>query len=221
MRKNRVLTVIMAALACAAALAACGGKGSGGSGTASGDVAQAAGKAAEAVVKAAENPVTDFQYGLTEDGKGVVIYKFLRDYANAERDEAVIIPEEIEGFPVVEISAKAFRGADAYDVPEQGYFLGSVVIPAGVKRIGDSAFYHCKDLTSVTIQGTGVAIRDAAFGGCEKLRELQIPEGDKVLVPEDVTISNDYVAEGKYGFGGCGSLPLATRAKLKEMGFNF
>jgi uncharacterized lipoprotein YehR (DUF1307 family) len=77
MRKNRVLTVVMAALVCAVALAACG-KDSGGS--------------RAAAAKAAANPATDFHYDLSEDGKGVVIKKFLRYYETAERDESVIIP---------------------------------------------------------------------------------------------------------------------------------
>jgi hypothetical protein len=59
-RKTLCVAMLAVALACAAALAACG-KDSGGSGT-------------EAAVKAAAKPAPDFWYGLSEDGKGVVIY---------------------------------------------------------------------------------------------------------------------------------------------------
>jgi hypothetical protein len=71
-----------------------------------------------------------------------------------------------------------------------------------------SAFSDCNKLTSVTIQGTGVTLDGLAFWGCTNLSELNIPDGDKVLLAEkdaDGIFTNDT------------KLPLKMRARLKTM----
>jgi hypothetical protein len=93
--------------------------------------------------------------------------------------------------------------------------LTAVVIPASVKKIGDDAFSKCAKLTSVTIQGSGVTLGSTAFVSCTELAELNIPDGDNVLVPN----INEYGSTAYSVFGGCKKLPLAMRAKLNAMGF--
>jgi hypothetical protein len=146
-------------------------------------------------------PASDFTYDASADGKGVVIKKY------TGKGGKVVIPGEIEGLPVVELGHNSFEGEN-YDDP--GADLTAVVIPASVNLIGEAAFNECEKLASVTIQGSGVVIGRAAFASSTELAELVFPDGEKTLVI------------GEYGndaFWDCKKLPLAMRAKLKDIGF--
>jgi hypothetical protein len=172
--------------------------------------AKAAGKPAKAASapkgsgKAA--PASDFTYSLSEDGKGVVINKY------TGKGGKVVIPGEIEGLPVVELGTYSFKGKN-YDDP--GADLTAVVIPASVKKIGTQAFLLCENLTSVTIQGSGVTLDHGVFASCTELAELVFPDGEKTLVP-----FTDDGYTNTTAFAHCKKLPLAMRAKLKAMGFD-
>jgi hypothetical protein len=178
-----------------------------------------------------EAPASDFSYGLSKDGKGAVIWRY------TGKGGKVVIPGEIEGLPVIELTDDSFEGEKLFSSP--GFKLTEVVIPASVKKIGDNAFYacrkltsviiqgssvivgrfafsHCTKLTSVTIQGSGVTLGNYSFGNCEELSELVFSDGEKTLIPEPKT--SDYDVND--AFLGCIKLPLAMQAKLKAMGFD-
>lgn len=53
--------------------------------------------------------------------------------------------------------------------------ITSVVIPEGVKKIGDSAFLGCINLSSINIPSTVTEIGDSAFVGCHKISSFDIP----------------------------------------------
>ena len=52
---------------------------------------------------------------------------------------------------------------------------GDVVVPSGVAVIGDSAFYGCSGLKSVTIPDSVTTIEGYAFGDCDGLKDVSIP----------------------------------------------
>jgi hypothetical protein len=152
-------------------------------------------------------PASDFQYELTKDGSGVRITKYIGNGGN------LVIPAEIEGYPVAELGVQAFFGEDNNSYGP-GYNITSVVIPASVKFIDRGCFNWIENLKSVTFLGTGVVINAMAFSKNENLSELKMPSGDNVLIPHVVGSTTMDAA-----FSGCKALPLAARSRLNAMGF--
>lgn len=79
------------------------------------------------------------------------------------RAENVVIPETIEGFPVVSIATDAFKGLTS---------ITSMVVPYGVVSISNRAFYNCSNLRSITLPGSLMMIWEEAFFGCRKLETV-------------------------------------------------
>lgn len=73
---------------------------------------------------------------------------------------------------VTEIGDDAFH----YYRPTPPY-INTVVIPEGVTRIGERAFYGCADLQDVYLPDSLTEIGDRAFYDCRSLKEVSIPAG--------------------------------------------
>ncbi len=80
----------------------------------------------------------DFTY--TTDNVTVTITGYTAGYSATGK--AVVIPDTIDGKPVVSIGDWAFSGR---------YNVTSITIPNSVTSIGDEAFSNCIGLTSITI----------------------------------------------------------------------
>ena len=69
---------------------------------------------------------------------------------------------------------------------EIGVFAGcelkEVVIPEGIKRIGDHAFRNCKKLKKVVIPESVKIIEPEAFAWCYSLEKVVIPGGVKEIM---------------------------------------
>ena len=90
--------------------------------------------------------------------------------------------------------------------------LKTVSIGKGAVTVGKEAFYNCTALDSLTISESDAVktLEDGAFGGCELLSAVVIP--NKVTVKGNVfshctrlhsiTLGKDTVVEGKYGTAG-------------------
>lgn len=100
-----------------------------------------------------------FEY---EKGKsGVIVTGFTGE------PKAIIIPDEIDGYPVTEIGYNAFFGCDA---------LTEITLPKSVISIGDMAFSGCNSLVRIELPDGLTAIGDSAFDGCSSLTLINIPE---------------------------------------------
>lgn len=79
----------------------------------------------------------------------------------------IVIPQMIENCPVEVIEGWAF---------DECSNLTSVVIPEGVKIIGDGAFYNCGNLMKITIPSSLESIGWEAFYACDSLLKVNISD---------------------------------------------
>ena len=107
-------------------------------------------------------------------------------------------------------------------------YTGSVYIPSSfnyngsnysVTRIGDSAFYRCSGLTSITIPNSVTSIGIDAFFGCSGLTSLTIPNsvtsiGESAFSScsglTSITIPNSVTSIGEFAFYHCSNLTSIT-----------
>jgi hypothetical protein len=132
-----------------------------------------------------------FMITVTRDGSGAVV----TGYGGNVRD--VIVPANIQGLPVKEIGARAFRTSK----------ITSIVIPEGVIIIGDAAFQNSESLHSVTLPDSLRTIGGDAFHGCGALTTINLPNSiteigvnafantalKSVTWPTGVSVIKDYV----------------------------
>ena len=86
------------------------------------------------------------------------------------KDVAVIVPECIEGYPVVNIGKKAFLSAKT---------VSRIEIPRSVDRIGDWAFASCNRLTELVLPSKSLDIGTGVFKDCNMLEKIVLKQTDK------------------------------------------
>ncbi|MDR1931333.1 MAG: leucine-rich repeat domain-containing protein [Spirochaetales bacterium] len=190
---------------------------------------------AEALAKlqGSASPGGDFSYDLNKAGDGIVITKYTGE------NEILIIPSEIEGYPVVQVGVNWVVSGWPYVViiPDGVQTIGHlafaktrvkrVVLPDSVTSIGALAFANCTSLTDINIPANIKTIGAGAFQYCFNLFNVAIPEsvtaiqyGSKYVV-EELPHSVDYDWRGHENdaFGNDAKLPLATRKRLQDLGY--
>lgn len=110
-------------------------------------------------------------------------------------DTELVIPSEIDGYPVTSIGSRAFKETS----------ITSVTIPDSVTSIGNYAFGRCSDLVSVTFGNGITSIGESAF---------HFTGITGVTIPDSVTSVGDFV------FHSCKSLTnAAIGSGLTDMGW--
>ncbi|MBQ7107326.1 MAG: leucine-rich repeat domain-containing protein [Clostridia bacterium] len=111
------------------------------------------------------SPASDFKYTLNEDKKHICINRYIGD------DKDVVIPDEIDGYPVKMIMFAAFLKTD----------IESVTIPNTVEEISERAFAYCKELHTVNLGKSVKRIGFEAFINCIKLKNISLPQKLEVV----------------------------------------
>lgn len=94
---------------------------------------------------------------------------------------SVVIPEELEGLPVTEISSYAFAG-EMENEPENtsgfpcicGNQLEEVYLPRTIRRLGRYIFYNCLQFQKFSFYSNLAFMGAGAFTGCENLSRLEM-----------------------------------------------
>jgi hypothetical protein len=177
------------------------------------------------------SPVGDFTYELNEAGDGIVLKKY------SGEGGVVVIPAEIEGYPVVEIRSVNKGYASVRGPFTKNDDITSVVVPPSVKEIPEAAFALCENLTTVILPDTVEEIGLQAFIQCTSLQTVNFPAGLKTIgyqafggcgelynltIPDSLTALSweSTLGRGRSGaFLVCGKLPLKTRQRLKDLGY--
>jgi serine/threonine protein kinase/alpha-tubulin suppressor-like RCC1 family protein len=119
--------------------------------------------------------------------------------------QTVIIPETLEGRPVVAIGDNAFANCKLLQhigIPEsvtsiEAYAfsdctaLSKITLPNSIKSIGDKAFSKCSKLATITLPSNLISIGDDVFAFCESLH--------RVTIPDSVTQIGAHVFGGRWG----------------------
>ena len=97
--------------------------------------------------------------------------------------------------------------------------IQTVIIGDSVTTIGESAFYFCENLTSVSFGKNVTAISKGAFNRCSKLARITIPNNVSIIDDyvfgecislSSITIPDSVTTIGKYAFYRCTSLTNIT-----------
>ena len=102
--------------------------------------------------------------------------------------------------------------------------ITTIVIPEGVKEIGNYAFNGCTNLTSVTIPNSVTTIGSNAFDGCTALTNITLPDGITAIRTNafansgltSVEIPASVTGVASNAFAGCSDLTTITVAAGNE-----
>ena len=105
--------------------------------------------------------LSSFLYGFyTMWPEQAVVEKYIGDGGD------VLLPHELDGYPVVCIWERAFRGCRS---------LTGIVLPEGLEDIAEEAFCGCSSLTYIILPNGLRYIGSRAFSGCSSLNRVVIP----------------------------------------------
>ncbi len=118
----------------------------------------------------------------------------------------LVIPAEIDGYPVTRIGDYAFDYSivETVSLPNTvtsiGYmafysctYLSTVHLPESLEEISHYAFTHCDRLEQVTLPASLVTLGEKVFYDCDNLTEISVKEGNTAFRSEDHVL---YTSDG-------------------------
>ena len=118
------------------------------------------------------------------------LYVIQNGISDEKYGKYVILYTSFDGNVVTPYTSECFGANIVSNTYENG--KGTIMFDAPVISIGDSIFYDCSSLTSITIPDGVTSIGDCAFSNCKSLTS--------------VTIGESVTTIGERAFLGCGSL---------------
>lgn len=140
------------------------------------------------------SPAMDFSYTIS-DGEVMIM-----GYSGS--DTQIVIPQEINGYPVTGIGEYAFcydielkpdnseslHEVTAIKIPDtvasigQGafqccYMLAEMEIPDSVEYLGSNAFRYCENLVEVQLSQNLTLVEEGLFDSCFSLASVELPDG--------------------------------------------
>ena len=127
---------------------------------------------------------------------GTLSYQIVREEAVVVlchvTESRVVVPDEIEGFPVTIIDKKAFLSSK---------LLREVSLPRGLKKIGDWAFAYCSQLENVWLPKRSLSVGRGIFKECGRLlsighlddESLRAKQTGRLLGAVPIQLETDYL----------------------------
>ena len=103
--------------------------------------------------------------------------------------------------------------------------LKTITLPDSIEILGVEAFSNCTALEVANLPANlkYIMVDSWSFGNgfahCSSLKELKIPESLTQIRFAEYRGEIEVVSSGYSAFEGCSSLPLATQARLKQLGY--
>ncbi len=114
--------------------------------------------------------------------------------SGVELPSSLIIPLEYQGKPVVE-----FRGYSSTNSYKD--IVTEVLIPSGIKTLGNHSFREFKNLTNIEIPNGVTSLGNVCFGGCSRLTSIKMPNSVTAIGSSCFNYCNRLTSMiiGKYG----------------------
>ena len=116
---------------------------------------------------------------------------------------SIVIPETIDGMPVIEIGPKAFQSTS----------ITNIKIGENIKGIGEKAFYMCKKLKSVTWNHKCDVVPAFCFSECSNLTKFDFSNVKKIGLYafyksglQEVCLTENIEVVSEWAFYGCEKL---------------
>lgn len=105
--------------------------------------------------------VNESKFSYTVDSGKAIITNFL-----GETDTYVVIPEELNTFPVTKIGDNAFKNKS---------MLKEVIFNKRLEELGNNAFFGCSTIKTVVLPSSVVSLGNGCFSGCTLLEKINLP----------------------------------------------
>lgn len=117
------------------------------------------------------------------------------------------------------------EGVKELDGFEDCKTLKTITLPDSIEILGEDTFQNCTALEVANLPANLKYIYSqdggSCFMGCSSLKELKIPESLTQIRFYHMTSNSGQIRfrTDTFNFAGCSSLPLATQARLKQLGY--